>query len=114
MFEVQRHMTLSNHGYIGYVVVAAKPFWDGLTPEIRAGLERALSEATSYTNELAERENAEAITAIRDAGKTIVIQLTADEQEAWRMAMLPVYDEMAPRVGKTLITAIQEAVRTAS
>ena len=30
MHEVQKYTTLTNHGYIGYVVVVNKKFWDGL------------------------------------------------------------------------------------
>ena len=114
MHEIQRNMTISNHGYIGYVVVAAKPFWDELPADIRAALVRAIGEATVYTNDLAARDSVEAIEAIRATGKTAIIQLTPEEQEAWRKVMLPVYDEMAPRVGRDLIAAIQKTVGTAS
>ncbi len=30
MHEVQKYMTVTNHGYIGYAVVVNKKFWDGL------------------------------------------------------------------------------------
>ena len=29
MHEVQKYITDTNHGYIGYVVVTNKKFWDG-------------------------------------------------------------------------------------
>ncbi|HEY6004352.1 MAG TPA: DctP family TRAP transporter solute-binding subunit, partial [Anaeromyxobacter sp.] len=29
MHEVQRHLTLSNHGYLGYATIVNKRFWDG-------------------------------------------------------------------------------------
>jgi C4-dicarboxylate-binding protein DctP len=45
MHEVQKYATVTNHGYIGYVVVANKKFWEGLPPEIRAACEKALKEA---------------------------------------------------------------------
>src|SRR5664279_632303 len=35
MHEVQKYATVTNHGYIGYVVVTNKKFWDGLPPDIR-------------------------------------------------------------------------------
>jgi C4-dicarboxylate-binding protein DctP len=114
MHEVQRNMTISNHGYIGYIVVAAKPFWVGLPADIRSALQQAIAEATVFTNELAERENVQAVELIRATGKTTIIQLTPDEQEAWRKAMFPVYAEMAPRVGSDLIAAIQKTVGSAS
>ena len=35
MHEVQKYITVTNHGYIGYVVVVNKKFWDGLPADIR-------------------------------------------------------------------------------
>src|SRR5881394_1464956 len=52
MHEVQKYMTMTNHGYIGYVVVTNKKFWDGLSPDIRGQLEQAMAEATKYSNEI--------------------------------------------------------------
>jgi len=30
MYEVQKYVTLSDHGYIGYAVIVNKKFWEGL------------------------------------------------------------------------------------
>src|SRR6201991_1237202 len=35
MHEVQKYLTVSDHGYIGYVVVVNKKFWDGLPGDVR-------------------------------------------------------------------------------
>ncbi len=48
MHEVQKHATLSNHGYLGYAVIVNKEFWDGLPDDTRAKLEKAMAEATAY------------------------------------------------------------------
>src|SRR5712691_9021635 len=42
MHEVQKYTMLSEHGYVGYAVIANKKFWDGLPADIRAGLEKAM------------------------------------------------------------------------
>ncbi|HEY1077043.1 MAG TPA: DctP family TRAP transporter solute-binding subunit, partial [Fontimonas sp.] len=42
MDEVQKYTTLTNHGYIGYVVVVNKKFWDGLPNDVRGQLTKAL------------------------------------------------------------------------
>src|SRR5215475_8267484 len=39
MHEVQKYTTLSDHGYIGYVVVVNKKFWDGLPADVKPSLE---------------------------------------------------------------------------
>ncbi len=46
MHEVQKHVAMTNHGYLGYAVITNKKFWDGLPPDVRAGLEAAMVEAT--------------------------------------------------------------------
>src|SRR3982750_4759812 len=52
----QENTPPSNHGYIGYVVVVNKAFWDGLPADIRTQLEKAMAEATKYSNDLSEKE----------------------------------------------------------
>ncbi|MGE5652411.1 MAG: DctP family TRAP transporter solute-binding subunit, partial [Bacillota bacterium] len=53
MHEVQRHLTLTNHGYLGYATIVNKRFWVGLPDGVRAQLERAMAEATEYANRIA-------------------------------------------------------------
>src|SRR5438093_8992629 len=57
MHEVQKYTTLSDHGYIGYVVIVNKKFWDALPADVRASVERAMAEATKYANEISQQEN---------------------------------------------------------
>jgi C4-dicarboxylate-binding protein DctP len=108
MHEVQKHLTVSNHGYIGYVVIVNKKFWDGLPADIRTALEGAMKEATKYANTIAQKENDEALEAIRKAGKTTLYNLTDQEKEEWRKAMLPVQKEMASRIGPNIVSAVQK------
>jgi C4-dicarboxylate-binding protein DctP len=103
MHEVQKYMTMTNHGYIGYVVVVNKKFWDGLPAEIRTSLEKAMKEATEFGNGQSAKENEEALELIKKAGKTEIITLTPEQDAAMRKAMDPVYADVATRVGKPLI-----------
>ncbi len=65
MDEVQKYTTLTNHGYIGYVVVVNKKFWDGLPGDIRGQLEKAMKEATAFANTTSAQENDEALDAMK-------------------------------------------------
>ncbi len=105
MHEVQKYATVTGHGYIGYAVIVNAKFWDGLPQDIRSELERAMSEATEYVNNIAQQENDDAMAGIKAAGKTEIITLTADEKKAMREALLPVHKEMAGRIGKDLIAS---------
>jgi len=110
MHEVQRHATLSNHGYLGYAVIVNKKFWDELPADIRGNLERAMREATTYVNDIAEQEQAGAMAAMRAAGTTTFYTLSDDERRAWIAALAPVHKEMAPRVGQATIDAFNAAL----
>ena len=103
MHEVQKYATVTNHGYIGYVVVANKKFWEGLPADIRAACEKAMKEATEYGNGQSAKENEDALADIKKSGKTEILTLTAEQDAAMRKAMMPVYKEVASRVGQPLI-----------
>ena len=106
MHEVQKHITMSNHGYLGYAVIVNKKFWAGLPTDIRTSLEAAMRDATTFEKTIAQRDNDMAMDAIRKTGKTAVYNLTPVEQAAWRKALLPVHKEMEGRIGKELIAKI--------
>jgi C4-dicarboxylate-binding protein DctP len=106
--EVQSNMTLSEHGYIGYAVIVNKKFWEGLPADIRGQLEGAIKEATDYTNKIAEKENQDALEAIKKSGKTNVYALNDTEKAEWRKALLPVRKEMEKRVGKEVLDAVDK------
>lgn len=106
MYELQRHVTVSNHGYLGYAVIVNKKFWDGLPSGIRSSLEDAMRDATRHANAIAQKENEDALEAIRKTGKTTVYVLSDKEKEEWRKALLPVHKEMENRIGKELIAAV--------
>ena len=108
MHEVQSHLTVSDHGYIGYAVIVNKKFWDGLPSDVRGQLEGAMKEATRYTNAIAEQENRQALEAIKKHGKTEIYTLTAAEKAEWRKALLPVRKDVEGRVGKEVLNAVDK------
>jgi C4-dicarboxylate-binding protein DctP len=103
MHEVQKYMTVTNHGYIGYAVVVNKKFWDGLPADIRDELSKAMKDATEYGNGASAKDNDEALEAIKKTGKSEIIALTPEQNDAMRKAMMPVYKEVASRVSQPLI-----------
>ena len=108
-YEVQKFATISNHGYIGYAVIVNKKFWDDLPADIRGQLDKAMAEASAYTNELSQKENDDALAAMKASGKTTFIELTADETAAWHKALDPVTAEMTSRIGAETIEAFKKA-----
>ena len=107
MFEVQKYGMVSNHGYLGYAVIVNKKFWEGLPADIRTQLAKAMTEATAYNNEIAKKDNDDALAAMKASGKTDFFTPTAEQRKDLCTALEPVYTEMQDRIGKDLIAAIR-------
>jgi C4-dicarboxylate-binding protein DctP len=106
MHEVQKYLTLSDHGYLGYAVIVNKKFWEGLPPDIRKTLDGAMADATKYADDIAQKENEDALEAVKKSGKTQFITLTPEEKKAWKKALIKVHQENESRIGKELIQSI--------
>ncbi len=113
-YEVQKYGTLSNHGYIGYAVIVNKKFWDGLPADIRGELEQAMKEATVYANDSAQKDNDDAMTAMKKSGKITFIELTPEQKAAWRKALEPVTAEMTSRIGKDTVEEFKKEAGSAT
>lgn len=109
MHEVQKHVAITNHGYLGYAVITNKKFWDGLPADVRAALETAMAESTKYANSIAKEDNDKALEEVRKSGKSQVVVPTAAQKLALKKAMVKVHQEMASRIGKENIDAIYKA-----
>jgi C4-dicarboxylate-binding protein DctP len=106
MHEVQKHLTLTEHGYLGYAVIVNKKFWEGLPADIRKQLEDAMEQATRYANQIAKVENDAALEGVKKSGKTQVYTPTKEERLAFKKALLPVHEKMEARIGKDIIKSI--------
>ncbi|WMD22500.1 TRAP transporter substrate-binding protein [Achromobacter seleniivolatilans] len=104
--EVQKHATVSNHGYIGYAVIVNKKFWDGLPADVRTGLDRAMAESTAYANEIAQKDNEDAMQAMRDSKRITFHEFTPQERGEWMKALAKVHKQMAPRIGQDTLDAV--------
>ena len=109
IYEVQKHMTLSNHGHLAYAVIVNKKFWDGLPADIRTQLEGAIKDATVYANAIAATENAASLDKIKASGRVTLYTPTPAETNEWKKALMPVHKEMEGRVGKATIDAAYKA-----
>lgn len=104
-YEVQRYMTLSNHGYLGSPFIFSKLWFDGLSEDWQEALLSSATEAGAYGREVSARMDSEIVETIREAGTTEIIELTPDELAAFAEAMRPVHEQFADQVGRDLLEA---------
>jgi C4-dicarboxylate-binding protein DctP len=110
MHEVQKNLTLTEHGYLGYAVIVNKKFWDGLPADIRKQLEVAMEQSTRYANQIAKVENDNALEAVRKSGKTQIYVPTKEERLAFKKALVPVHAKMESRIGKDIMQAVYKDI----
>ncbi len=103
MHEVQKHLTLTDHGYLGYAVIVNKKFWDGLPADVRGQLETAMKESSVYANKIAKEQNDKDLEAVKQSGKTTVYAPTKEERMAFKKVLVPVHQKMESRIGKDII-----------
>ena len=109
--EVQKHITVSYHAHLQYAVIVNAKFWSGLPADIRDQLNKAMDEATDYTNSIARKENEDALADIKKTGKTTLHYLTPEQIKAWQVAMRPTYAWAKGRVGGEVLDLLAKELK---
>lgn len=108
-YEVQKHMTLSDHGFLAYVFMINKPLLDQMPAEQSKILIDAAREAGAYQREIIQQEEAKQLEDFRQAGVEIT-ELTDEQRAAFQQASQPVYDWFAGRYGGEAIELVRAAI----
>lgn len=106
VFEVQKYLCVTNHGYLGFAVITNKRFWDKLPTDIRIVLEKSIEDASRLNDSLVDKESLQAMDAIRKSGKTDIYQPSATELKLWKDTLLPVHKKMESRIGAKLLEQV--------
>ncbi|PKN43698.1 MAG: C4-dicarboxylate ABC transporter substrate-binding protein [Deltaproteobacteria bacterium HGW-Deltaproteobacteria-18] len=91
LYEVQKHMTLSNHAFLAYGVVVNKSFFDALPDNYQTLLTEAAAKSSKYELDLIEKRDQGFLDTIIKAGVE-VSTLTPSQTAAFQEALKPVYD----------------------
>jgi len=111
-YEVQNYMTISNHGYLGYMVVMSKTFWKKLPNDLKQVIKQAIKEATAKERVWAKELNDSQFKKIQEyAKKTHKLQittLTPQQRALWVKKLRSIYPKFYDTIGKDLI---QKAIK---
>jgi len=106
-YEVQKYMTMTNHGYLGYLVVMSKKFWNRLPNNLKADIKQAMKEATEKERIWAKQLNNTQLQKIKEyakkTGKLQIDYLTKEQREAWVKKLRTIYPKFYNTIGKDLI-----------
>ena len=103
-FEVQDGISETNHQVLAYGVVTSKEWLDGLDPAVRDQFLAILKDVTKTANgDVAKKEAENRANILSSNGK--VLELSAEQRQAWVDAMKPVWTKFEGDIGKDLIDA---------
>jgi C4-dicarboxylate-binding protein DctP len=108
-FEVQKYLTLSDHGYIAYVFIINKPFLDKLPAGQREILTTAAREAGQFQRDLIKQAEAQHLETFKKAGVEI-ITLTPAQRAEFEAASRPVYDWFAGKFGAQTLDLVRKEI----
>ncbi|MEX2414542.1 MAG: DctP family TRAP transporter solute-binding subunit [Paenibacillaceae bacterium] len=106
--EVQKYLTVSEHGRLDYGVFVNQTFWKGMPADIRAKVEEALKEATELEWQLAHDENMASFENMKNAGKVQINVLTKEQRAELEEAFKDVYSEFTSLITPELIDGIRQ------
>ncbi|NLI13739.1 DctP family TRAP transporter solute-binding subunit [Pelotomaculum propionicicum] len=108
LYKVQPYLIVTNHGYMGYVVLTNAAYWNSLPPDIREVLESTMAEVTEWERQQALKMNKEGLEMVAQSGVTQVHYQTEDEKREWMEVLRPIYTEFSDVIGRDLISSIEE------
>jgi tripartite ATP-independent transporter DctP family solute receptor len=102
MQEVQKFITVTNHVYTPVAMVASKRFWDSLSPEDKAGVQKAATEAGLYQRKLLDEGDAAVVDKFKAAGVTLNTMSPAELARV-QEKVKPVVAKFAPQIGEDFV-----------
>ncbi len=91
LYELQSHLTISNHGFLGYAVLMNKDFWEELPEDIQISLTEAMEETTLWMLDESSKMNREQLDEIEQKSTIEIYHLTPEQKKEWIRELLPVY-----------------------
>lgn len=105
-YEVQKHLTVTNHVYNPQSVIISKKFWDALSAQERTIIGDAAIEAGKYQRQMAREAAVTALDGLKKAGMQVT-ELPPAEVSKLRDKMRPVIAKYAVSVGQEVVQEIQ-------
>ncbi len=106
--EVQDYVSVSNHSYLGYLLVVSADFWKKLPADLRQQLEVILKDATQKGRQYAQEADTNDRKKVEAAGYAKVIDLTEAERTQWRKATASVEDKFRKQIGADLLKDVHK------
>ena len=111
LWEVQNFMSMTNHGYLAYLVIANKKWFESLPTDLQDIILRAEAEGVKKHRQLLTAVETENIVTIEKKMK--VIHLTEQERAVFQKASESSWQAFSEKVGPDFFKRVQETVAQA-
>lgn len=106
LYQHQKYMTISNHGYLGYGVLINRGFWDSLSLNNKKSIQDAMEEATDWGRRHSIEINDQNTRELKRNQTMNIHFLSGEERSRWKKVLKPVYEKVTPLVGNELMNQI--------
>lgn len=98
MYEVQKHLTITNHVYTPVALLASKKWWTSLTPDQQKIVQKVAEETRTFQRNEELKQAGEVVTQLKARGMAVT-EMPAAELEKIRAAVQPVIDKNTETIG---------------
>jgi C4-dicarboxylate-binding protein DctP len=108
LYDHQSYLTVSNHSYLGYVVLMNEEFWNELPEEYQKEINEAMGQTTDWIRRHSIEMNDEQMRELKRNTDLDIHILLNSEKEEWKEALSPLYEEYEDVFGEELMGEISE------
>jgi tripartite ATP-independent transporter DctP family solute receptor len=107
LYELQRYMTISNHGYLGYAVLMNEEYWSELPAEIQLLILEAMAETTAWILQESQSINEQKLQEIEEYSDIKIYKLTLEQREKWIETLHPIYEKFYREAEPELVELVK-------
>jgi len=112
-YEVQSHVSNTNHVYSPFVFLMSKSFYDDLSEEQQIIVREAAIEAGVYERQLNREANETNLADLQNEGITYT-EVTPEAREEMKQLVQPTIDKFTEKIGKEIVKEVYDAIEAAS
>ncbi|WP_374722133.1 DctP family TRAP transporter solute-binding subunit [Peribacillus tepidiphilus] len=111
LYQVQKYLTISDHGFLGYAVLVNESFWNKLPKDIQINIEKAMNETTEWLWTSSQELNKLQMEQIEKSSNIEIYRLSTEEKRKWREEMKIIYQDFEEEIGKDLLEKMEKVQR---
>ncbi|KGK82211.1 C4-dicarboxylate ABC transporter [Desulfosporosinus sp. HMP52] len=106
--QVQKYLTLSQHGFLGYAVIINLEFWNQLPDNARELIENTMEEVTFWERDIARELNKQQLEEIKKLNSVSIYSLDEEERRKWQGQFRFAYTKFEKENGSEFLNEVKK------